>query len=148
MTTVSRLCAAAAIILGVTTGCSNSSIQAGNQKIPLPSPVAGSWTGEAKLNTGNDLVKIGNKLSGDKMTGASSLKLNADGTGFMKVAKGAEKPITWKAEDRKVIIDSRSIDNSKPAEGSKDGPYVGTLSEDKKTLSIDMGDVKVILNHS
>src|SRR5438874_1395142 len=46
---------------------------------PAISPLVGTWTGEAKLATGDDLTKIENALSGEKMTGASKLTLKADG---------------------------------------------------------------------
>jgi hypothetical protein len=145
--TQTRFLLAAVAIAASIAGCNTSSVEVGDKKIPLPTTIAGTWTGEAKLNTGSDLVKIENKLSGDKMTGDSKLTLNGDGTGFMKVAKGAEQPVTWKQEGPKVIVEKRSIEEKTKSPDSE-GPYVATLSEDKKTMTFDMGNVKVVLSKS
>lgn len=132
-------------------GCSNQ-VSPTTQVSPITtkalSPLVGKWTGEAKLATGNDLTKIANALSGNEMTGASRLTLNADGTGFMKVAKRPERPITWKQDGQKVILaeTGNAKHNDTTGETSESmQSYVGTLSDDGTALTIDMGKVKVKL---
>lgn len=122
-------------------GCSTGLPQDGPRAMPISassiSPLAGKWVGQAKLATGSDITKIKNALSGDKMTGDSNLTLNADGTGFLKVAKHKEEPISWKQEGQKVLL-TKDADTS----------YVGTMAEDGRSMTIDMGEVKVELTRT
>ena len=147
-TVVALVCAAA-----LCCGCSPSSSGSAGQGTPvvwspLVSPLVGKWSGEAKLSTGSDLVKITNAISGDRMTGQSSLSLNDVGTGYLKVAKSPEQPITWKQDGDKVTIETKGAsDSDKGSEGSKKtGTLVGTVSDDKKRMSIDLGQVVVKLS--
>lgn len=148
---------AAAVAAGVLSlmmaGCSPSvqtgqSVPNGNSAAQTPAvpaipPVVGKWTGEAKLATGSELVKLGNQLSGGQMTGASSMTLKADGKGYLKVAKAPEKPITWTQDGDKLTL---TMHSSAENGSDRSDAYVGTLSHDQKEMSIDMGQIKVKLS--
>ena len=90
-------------------------------------------------------------MLGDHVSGPSTLSLKGDGTGFLKIAATPERPIAWTQEGNKVILRSREEDRPKPDpakernEDSDDGPIVGTLSEDGKTLTLDLGLFTVAL---
>src|SRR5438067_11035021 len=130
---------------------SANTVNAGSN-ILTASPLIGSWTGKSDIK-GSDLDKFANSIAGGPLTGPSSMTLNADGTGFLKVADQPERPISWKAEGDKVILQGRSIgaahgqDTSQTERADADGPWVGTLGVDRKSMVIDMGKVKVTLNH-
>ena|SRR5579871_4330434 len=128
-------------------GCSQPGSVSGTPLAALTSPVVGTWSGQAKLATGNTLVKIKNALSGDKMTGDSRLTLKADGTGFLKIAKQPERAVVWRQEGHKLILQPQEIgaDGTVQTSATDKNSYVGTLSEDGKTITLDMGEVKVSL---
>jgi hypothetical protein len=115
----------------------------------LASPLTGKWGGKSDMKD-KGLDTFANALAGGPLTGPSSLTLNPDGTGFLKVADLPERPISWKQEGEKVIIEKRSIQQGTSSGGEQgdlgDGPWVATLSPDQKALKIDMGKVTVTLN--
>ena len=134
------LCAVAAL---AGAGCDNRgtpTIIAGSPP-PILSPLAGKWTGDSEVK-GGDLAKALNSLAGGPLTGPCALTLNSDGTGYLKVADKAERPITWKQDGEKVLIDIRPADSATEPLPS----WVGTISRDGKNMTIDMEDVKVKLS--
>ena len=92
---------------------------------------------------GGDLAKALNGLAGGPLTGHSTLTLNSDGKGFLKVADKPEIPVAWKQEGQKLVIETRgsSDDSNKPK-----NTWVGTLSDSNRALTIDMEDVTVKLS--
>jgi hypothetical protein len=113
----------------------------------LPSPLAGKWTGKSDMKD-DGLTGIANVLAGNPLAGPSSVILNNDGTGFMKVAQTPEQPIAWKQEGDKVIFEGRTIQSKtgNSGDGQKTnsfGSCVGTLSNNSKSMKIDMGKVQV-----
>ena len=86
-----------------------------------------------------------NSIQGGPLTGPSYLTLNSDGTGFLQVGDKRDRPITWKPDEKDVII-KRSADDTRGADsGLGDGPWVGTVSEDGKTIQVDMARVRLTL---
>src|SRR5437870_5511112 len=74
-------------------GCTNDGrLNASSSQI-VSAPLAGIWTGKSDMK-GNDLDKLANSWAGGPLTGASSLTLNPDTTGFLKVADQPERPIS------------------------------------------------------
>src|SRR5438552_1959311 len=126
-------------------GCTNDGrLNASSSQI-VSAPLAGTWTGKSDMK-GNDLDKFANSIAGGPLTGASSLTLNTDGTGFLKVADQPERPISWKQEGDRVILEARGVRGSPDANTAQTGgPWVGQLSADRKTIVIDMEKVKVTL---
>jgi hypothetical protein len=109
----------------------------------LISPLAGKWSGKSEVK-GGDLQKLLNSAAGGPLTGPSTLTLSAGGTGFLKVADKPERPISWKQEGKKILVETRAI--SSDAGSQPGGQWVGTVSEDNRTMTIDMEDVKVVLS--
>ena len=136
--------ALAALTVSLLSGCNSTGanrVNAGSPAVIVP-PVVGSWSGKSELK-GGDLQKVANELAGGPLTGHSSLTLNADTTGFLKVADQPERPIAWKLEGQKIILQVQSLQpDSHEGNG---GPWVGTLSSDGRTMTIDMEQVRVIL---
>ena len=90
-----------------------------------------------------------NSAAGGPLTGPSSLTLNGDGAGYLKVADLPERPISWKQEGDRVIPETRHVGAAnRPSEtdGTGTGPWVGRLLENRSTMVIDMEQVKVTLN--
>jgi hypothetical protein len=117
--------------------------------LPAVSPLVGNWTGEAKLTTGSDLTKLANALTGDQMTGASKLTLQANGTGYLKVAKSPERPITWRQDGKRVVLEGAvgktDASGNKSSSDKSDNTFVGTLTESGTSMTIDLGQAKVSL---
>lgn len=134
---------------GLLAGCQGGTgtVNAGPVSKAL-SPLAGKWTGKSDMK-GNDLDKFANSVAGGPLTGPSSMQLNADGTGFLKVADQPERPISWKQEGDRVILEPRGVEGTSDAKTTNlGGPWVGRLSTDRDTIVIDMEKVKVTLNRS
>jgi hypothetical protein len=114
------------------------------------SPLAGTWSGKSDLKD-KGLGSFQNALGRDQLTGPSSATLSADGTGFVKASDQPERPVTWRAEGEKVLFEPRSTgDATAPPPAGDDpvagsGGFVGTLSEDRKTLVLDLPKVTVTL---
>lgn len=119
--------------------------------MPAVSPLVGSWAGEAKLTTGSDFTKLANELTGNQLTGKSKLTLQANGTGYLKVAKSPERPITWRQDGKRIVIEVSGAtggSDSTKSEAKSDGPVIGTVSESGKDMTIDLGRAKVMLTKS
>jgi hypothetical protein len=145
MRRLSQLAAAAVMAAWTLAGCSNGGkVDAGPVAKAL-SPLAGKWTGKSEVK-GGDLAKFANSVAGGPLTGPSSLTLDSDGTGYMKVADGPERPISWKQEGDRVIIETRGVEGASDKHADSDGPWVGHLSNDRRTMTIDMQKAKVILS--
>jgi hypothetical protein len=142
-----HLTAVAAVIAVLLAGCNGgpSAVNAGPVERAL-APLAGRWTGKSDVK-GNDLDKFANSVAGGPLTGPSSMTLQADGTGFLKVADQPERPISWKQEGGRLLLEQRSVTDTTTSNSSvANGPWVGQLSADKKTVVIDMEKVKVTLS--
>lgn len=143
---------ALAPLAGCNGGGTGSKVNAGPVSAAL-SPLVGEWSGKSDMKD-KGVGTFVNSIEGGPLTGPSSLTLNADGTGFLKVADQAEKPITWKQEGDKVTLQAATQSEGqnsgkaqKPSQTAGGvGPWVATLSNDKKTLTIDMEKVKVTLH--
>jgi hypothetical protein len=67
----------------------------------------------------------------------ATLTLKNDGTGYLKIPNAPERAITWKMDGERIVL-SGMQDNKTGSDSS----IVGRLSEDKKTLTFDLGPVK------
>jgi|GEM_PF-5372767 hypothetical protein len=112
------LAASAALLL---VGCSKKS------------PYVGKWSGRPTAS-GPMAALVGSM-------GESTLDLKEDGTGFAKVGPLPEQQITWEEKDGKLIL--HASNNGQKKEG--DNGLVATPSEDKTTLSVDVGPAKIEL---
>jgi hypothetical protein len=116
---------------------------------PVNSPLVGNWTGEAKFATSSDINKLANAFTADQVTGASKLMLQADGTGYLKVAKSPERPITWRQDGKKVVLEAAAgtteANGSTSSSGKGEDTFVSTLSESGDSMTVDMGQVTVSL---
>jgi hypothetical protein len=142
MRATALLCALAAMSLAGCNDAGSPTINAGSPAT-LISPLAGKWSGKSEVK-GGDVAKALNSLAGGPLTGPSSLTLNSDGTGYFKVADKAERPITWKQDGEKLLIQARRVDEDASSEAG--AVWVGTVSGDGKYLTIDMEEVKVRLS--
>ena len=113
------------------------------------SPAAGTWTGQVSLPP---LMQIPLAVMGGGAAGgatSSTMTLRPDGTGFVKIGPAPEQPVAWTEEDGKVILrprDEASTGAKNPQPGANpNGTLVGTLSEDNKSMSVDLGVTKVVL---
>ena len=97
------------------------------------SPYVGRWSGRPTAS--GPMAALAGQL------GESTLNLNEDGTGFAKVGPLPETQITWEEKGGKLILNAPS-GNSPNAQGSE---IIATPSDDKQTLSLDVGPVKVEL---
>src|ERR1044071_651468 len=89
-------------------GCSSPSLNGRAPSITAAfSPLSGKWTGKSHMKD-RGIGNFVNALEGGPLTGPSSLTLNPDGTSFLKVADKPERPISWKQEGGKVILDIRT----------------------------------------
>jgi len=145
---VVNIASAAILVIGLlfVSGCSpNQPINTSPIK-EIVSPLSGTWRGKSDVK-GGDLQKFANSIAGGPLTGPSTLTLKPDGTGFIKVADRAERPISWKQEDDRVIMQYRRVDDSKSPSGSENDAWVGDLSSDRRTMTIDLDNVKVTVKH-
>jgi hypothetical protein len=112
------------------------------------SPAAGTWTGQISLPP---MMQIPLAVMGGGAHGAttSTVTLRPDGTGFVKIGPAPEHPVAWTEEDGKVILrprDEASTGAKNPQPGANPkGTLVGTLSEDNRSMSVDLGVAKVVL---
>jgi len=134
--------------LGIS-GCRTGGVQADSGS-PAGSDdkLLGTWRGQSKVDPGSTLALASSFTGANQVAGPSTLTLNPDGKGFIKIARSAEKPIAWRTEGQKMIMEVRGFDGSKVPNTDKadNGPWVGTLAADEKSLFIDMGDLSVNLN--
>lgn len=75
-----------------------------------------------------------------------SLELKENGKGFGKLGPVPEQPLTWTAEDNKVILrlGDTPENDSKGGSGNAAGPganLVGTLAQDRQSMTVDIGVV-------
>jgi hypothetical protein len=127
-------------------GCSNAgSVNAGSAA-PGFSPVFGTWTGKSEVK-GGDLAKFANSVAGGPLTGPSSMTLNQGYTGFLKIADRPERPIVWKQEGDRLILQPSGVNGPSDAKAGSGGPWVAKWSNENRTWTIDMDKVKVILDH-
>ena len=116
------------------------------------SPAVGSWLGEVKIEPPKNAGMMGmaTMMLGQSINGPCQLTLKPDGTGFMKISIAPEAPILWSEEDGKVIIrkrfDTEKTPDKKSEEKSDNGTLVGTMSEEKQALTLDLGITKVEMN--
>lgn len=78
----------------------------------------------------------------------ATLDLKSNGTGYLKIPSGPEQQITWKTDGDKVLLygmSSKEQNNNASPSSSSDDPIIGNLSEDKKTLTFDLGPVQFAL---
>lgn len=97
------------------------------------SPYVGKWTGRPSAS--GPMAAMAAQL------GESTIDLKEDGTGFAKVGPLPEQQITWEEKDGKLVLKS----GQQGANGQGGNELIGTLSENKETLSLDAGPVKVEL---
>lgn len=141
------LIAGLAFIFGCAlSGCNGGAPSRGQAPLSAAtSPLGGVWAGQSDMKD-QGLGSFANAVAGGPLTGPSQLRLDANGTGFLKVADRPERPVSWKAEDGKVIIETRDIEDGGSANDEEGGPWVGTLSDDDRTMRIDMEKVIVTLH--
>ncbi len=114
----------------------------------MQSPAVGEWSG--KMTAAPQSGVMGALATG--MTSAmggdpsATLTLKSDGTGYLKVMTAPERPITWKADGERILLTGMSQDKNQSASSSSSEPIVGKLSEDKKTMTFDLGPVQFSLN--
>lgn len=110
------------------------------------SPVIGNWTGKSKLEHSDGLAALATALAGDQVEGPSTLTLQSNGNGYLKIAKMPERAITWRQDGKKLVLSHVGGSNTKGESGKGDDDAVATLSDDDKTMTIDLGQLKVTLN--
>ncbi|MCC6728688.1 MAG: hypothetical protein IT208_05040 [Chthonomonadales bacterium] len=127
------LIAGLALIFGCAlSGCNGGAPSRGQAPLSAAeSPLGGVWTGQSDMKD-QGLGFLANAVAGGPLTGPSRLRLDVKGTGFLKVADRPEQPISWKAEDGKVTIKTRDIEDGDSAEDEEGGPWSGTLSDDDR----------------
>ena len=110
------------------------------------SPLVGTWTGESKASTGNGLSGLAVAIAGDQIAGHSTLTLQANGLGYLKIAKSPERQITWKQDGKKVILDHVADAAAKSDDAKADNEIVATLDQDEKHMTLDLGQLTVSLD--
>jgi len=130
-------------------GCGSNSISSGHFVSPIgfqaaPSPLVGAWTGKSKVSTSNGLMGMAMAIAGAQLEGPSTLTLNPNGKGYLKVAKTAERPIEWSQDGTKLVLTNVAKYSAKTTPEKSD-PVVATLSDDAKMMTIDLGQVTVTL---
>lgn len=100
------------------------------------SPAVGTWTGTA------DAGPL-------PVNQTATVTLSPDGRGFVKLAIIPEQPVNWTEENNKVILTIGGA-AAGTTQGGRSGSgaasaLVGTLSDDKKTMNIDLGMAKLTL---
>lgn len=115
-------------LLAIASGCSG------------PSPVVGTWIGKIEIDneekSGGLLGIMVKELVGEiDQSGPCTLNMRNDGTGFLKLGKNPERPITWTLNEDKVTIrrDSSGKDQSK----SGDVLVVATIAADKQSITLE-----------
>jgi hypothetical protein len=98
------------------------------------SPAVGEWKGQ--VSGGGPLGAIAAQTG----MGSASMSLKPDGTGFVKAGPTPERPVKWTEKDGKVVF-SFADPNQKGA--PENGDLVGTLADDGRTMSVDLGPLKV-----
>lgn len=108
----------------------------------MPSPAVGEWTGTMTANPqGGAIAQMGAGMLGAMGSATADLTLKADGTGYARAMGAPERPITWKMDgDRVLIFGANAGKNANPSDA-----MVARLSEDKRTLLLDMGPIQVNL---
>lgn len=96
------------------------------------SPYVGKWSGRPTAS--------GPMAAVVAQFGESTLNLNEDGTGFAKLAPLPETPITWEVKDDKITL---TLPQDSPTAKGLGNSFVATPSDDKQTLSIDVGPAKI-----
>ncbi|HLJ56710.1 MAG TPA: hypothetical protein VKT77_16850 [Chthonomonadaceae bacterium] len=114
------------------------------------SPLVGTWTGKSKAEETQGLAGLAMAVAGDQLVGPCSLTLNANGNGYLKVAKTPEAAVTWRQDGNKIVLTGATASTvaggarAKPS-ASKSDTAVATLGSDGRTMTIDMGQVTVSL---
>jgi hypothetical protein len=133
-------------------GCGPQTNSGSPTAIPISlqqaSPVVGTWTGKSKLAPSSGLAGLATALAGDQVEGPSTLTLQANGNGYLKVAKTPERAITWKQDGKKLVLTGVGGSGPKNDANKADEPAVATLSDDEKTMTIDLGQLTVTLSKS
>jgi len=110
----------------------------------LLSPLAGKWAGKSDMKD-KGIDTFINSIKGGPLTGPSYLTLKPDGTGYLQVGDKRDRPILWKQDDQNVIIRRNPDDEGGKDSGLGGGPWVGSVSEDGKTMHVDMSKVRLTL---
>ena len=132
----------AAVAVG---GCSQRGGVSAGSLAAAVSPLSGKWEGKSEVK-GGDLDKLANSVSGGPLTGPRSMTLNPDGTGFLEITDKSEQPVSWRQEGDHDILEVRHIsDNTNGDHEDHGGPWVGRLSDDNRTMTIEMDKARVIL---
>ena len=118
-------------------------------------PAVGDWSGPVSaspsagglgaLAAGFATAAIGNT--------PATLTLKSDGTGYLKLPTAPERPVTWKADGDRVLLFVRKEGDADKGGAiltsgrspSPEDALIGRLSEDKKTLTFDLGPVQVAM---
>ncbi|RYG86956.1 MAG: hypothetical protein EON58_21155 [Alphaproteobacteria bacterium] len=128
----------------------------------IQSPVVGDWSGNmtASPQSGGIGAMIGGFATAMVGNAPAELTLKADGTGYLKIPSAPEQIITWKMDGERVLLTlpdsnnnheatpgssgviSGSSRTSSPSPNASEGPIIGKLSEDKKTLTFDLGPIQ------
>ena len=108
------------------------------------SGLAGRWAGKSDMKD-KGVDTLINSVKGGPLTGSSYMTLNSDGTGFLQVGDKRDRPITWKPDEKNIIIKRDPNDTGGTDEGLGGGPWVGTISDDGKTMHVDMAKVRLTL---
>jgi len=113
----------------------------------VPSPAVGDWSGKMTASPQGGMVGalatgMTAMMGGDP---SAKLTLKSDGTGYLKVMAAPESTITWKADGDRILLSGMSDPATKTASPAPDEPIIGRLSDDKKTLTFDLGPVQFSL---
>lgn len=94
------------------------------------SPAVGTWTGSVGPQT-------------------ATVTLSPDGKGFLKLPVLPEQPVNWTEENNKVTLTIGAA-AAGTTQGGRSGSgaasaLVGTLSDDKRAMTIDLGPIEIAL---
>lgn len=81
---------------------------------------------------------------------SSTLTLDPDGKGFLKMSVAPEQAITWTVEDGNLVL--HHADGAGGGNGSippsANGNLVGHLSSDRQTLTVDLGPLSMEMHRA
>jgi len=110
-----------------------------------PSPAVGEWSGKMMAppqGSMNQLALLAIGIMGDNPSARLSLK--GDGTGYLKIPNAPERPVSWRMDGDRIILGGADA-IAATTTASSHGQVVGRLSDDKKTITLDLGLVQFSL---
>ena len=110
----------------------------------MQSPAVGEWSGKMSASPQSGMIGAFATGMTTMMAGepSASLTLKSDGTGYMKVITAPEQAISWKTDGDRILLYGMGETSKGNASPAPEEPIIGKLSEDKKSLTFDLGPVQ------